>query len=332
MEDFRPLGRAGEGAHGFVFKAMDKKTHRIVALKKICFNPNHPMPKNTMREICALRVLKAPNIVELYDIRGVESSVVLVMEYLPCSLSDVISYIENPINLSQIKTYMKMFLCGVNFMHRNHIMHRDLKPSNLLISHSGVLKIADFGLARIYKKTDLRTYSHQVATRWYRAPELLYGSRTYTLKIDIWSVGCILGEMINKKPLFPILSQGETDIEQLAIVLGTLGTPDEEIWPGVTSLPDYKKISFSRTTPKTWDTVVPNADEHTLDLIASMLRYNEAERPEADEALNNDFFFVSPRPAPMKEMPPISKIKMKMNEKLSTFEHVLENFPRTNFR
>ncbi|KAK9892290.1 hypothetical protein WA026_019096 [Henosepilachna vigintioctopunctata] len=218
-------------------------------------------------------------IVELVDIRGVENSVVLVMEYLPCSLSDVIRYVEKPITLAQTKTYIQMCLSGVSYMHNNHIMHRDLKPSNLLISHSGILKIADFGLARIYKKTDLRTYSHQVATRWYRAPELLYGSRTYTPKVDIWSVGCILGEMIHRKPLFP----GETDIEQLAIVLGTLGTPDEIIWPGVTSLPDYNKISFSHTSPKSWKTVIPDGDKQSLNIIATMLQYNEAERPSAEE-------------------------------------------------
>ncbi|KAK9892289.1 hypothetical protein WA026_019096 [Henosepilachna vigintioctopunctata] len=321
MDDFKPLGRAGEGAHGFVFKAMDKKTHKIVALKKISFNPNHPMPKNTMREICALRVLKSPNIVELVDIRGVENSVVLVMEYLPCSLSDVIRYVEKPITLAQTKTYIQMCLSGVSYMHNNHIMHRDLKPSNLLISHSGILKIADFGLARIYKKTDLRTYSHQVATRWYRAPELLYGSRTYTPKVDIWSVGCILGEMIHRKPLFP----GETDIEQLAIVLGTLGTPDEIIWPGVTSLPDYNKISFSHTSPKSWKTVIPDGDKQSLNIIATMLQYNEAERPSAEEALNHDFFFVAPVPASLQEMPIINDIKTKMNRKLATFDSNLDD-------
>ncbi|KAL3287372.1 hypothetical protein HHI36_001846 [Cryptolaemus montrouzieri] len=326
MEDFRLLGRAGEGAHGFVFKAIDRKSHKIVALKKISFNPNHPMPKNTMREICALRVLKSTNIVELIDIRGVESSILLVMEYLPCCLSDVIRFVENPILLSQIKTYMKMCLSGIHFMHSNNIMHRDLKPANLLISHSGVLKIADFGLARIYKRSDFRTYSHQVATRWYRAPELLYGSRTYTPKVDIWSVGCILGEMINKKPLFP----GETDIEQLAIVLGTLGTPDEDIWPGITSLPDYNKISFSHSEPKSWNAVIPNGDEQTLSLIASMLQYNEAERPTGAEALNHDFFFVSPRPASMKEMPIISRIKTSMNKKLSSFEHLFGDFSQVS--
>lgn len=323
MEEFKPLGKAGEGAHGLVFKGVDKKTHKIVALKKIGVNANQPIPKNTMREICALRVLKCENIVELFNIKGVGSSVILVMEYLPCSLSDVMKDLKAGVTISHIKTYMKMFLNGVAYMHDCHIIHRDLKPANLLLSEYGVLKIADFGLARIYKKSDLRTYSHQVATRWYRAPELLYGSRTYTPAVDIWSIGCILAEMIIKKPLFP----GETDIEQLAIVLGTLGTPNEDIWPGLSTLPDYNKISFSHTPPKNWCLVIPDADKVTLDLIISILQYNEVKRPSAHEMLLHDFFFVVPLPASMDQMPDITKIKNRIDKrKTKSFDLVFDFF------
>lgn len=155
------------------------------------------------------------------------SSVVLVMEFLPCSLQEVLKKTE--LDLPQIKSYSKMLLKGVEFMHRNHIMHRvrykfqfifyaikyleiyfifqDIKPANLLISPKRVLKIADFGLARIYNDQELsRNYSHQVATRWYRAPELLYGSKSYTPSVDMWAVGCIIAEMVNRTPLFAVSS------------------------------------------------------------------------------------------------------------------------------
>ncbi|KAG5885561.1 Cyclin-dependent kinase 20 [Gonioctena quinquepunctata] len=274
MNNYKILGRAGEGAHGFVFKGLDLRDKSIVALKKITVNPNFGIPKNVMREMCVLRVLCYKNIVKLVEITCVGSSVVLVMEYLPWSLADVLKKTEIKLTLPQIKTYAKMVLNGVNFMHQNHIMHRDLKPANLLISKKGVLKIADFGLARIYDTKKSRLYSHQVATRWYRAPELLYGSKTYNLSVDMWSVGCIIAEMISGQPLFP----GETDIEQLAIVLGTLGTPNEEVWPGLTQLPDYNKIAFSHSFPKSWSIILPTADEASLQLISKILIYDENKR------------------------------------------------------
>nr|XP_023029574.1 cyclin-dependent kinase 20 [Leptinotarsa decemlineata] len=270
MNNYKLLGRAGEGAHGFVFKGKDLRNESIVALKKITVNPNLGIPKSVMREICALRVLKYKNIVKLFEVSCVGSSVVLVMEYLPWSLADLLKTHEINLSLAQIKSYTRMVLNGVNFMHHNHIMHRDLKPANLLISRKGILKIADFGLARIYDMDKSRLYSHQVATRWYRAPELLYGSRSYTLSVDIWSVGCIIAEMISRQPLFP----GETDIEQLAIVLSTLGTPNERVWPGLTQLPDYNKIAFSPSVPKSWSIILPMADDATLQLISKMLIYD----------------------------------------------------------
>jgi cell cycle related kinase len=150
----------------------------------------------------------------------VDSTVLLVMEYLQRSLAEVLKDIEKPLTMPQIKTYTKMILLGIDAMHSSRIMHRvkrptgtpvaindqfqDLKPANLLIDNHGVLKIADFGLSRIYNENKDRLYTHQVGTRWYRAPELLYGSQRYTPAVDMWAVGCILAEMIDKQPLFPV--------------------------------------------------------------------------------------------------------------------------------
>ncbi|CAH1992592.1 unnamed protein product [Acanthoscelides obtectus] len=263
MNNYKLIGRAGEGAHGFVFKGLDLRTQKYVALKKVAVNPNVGIPKNIFREICSLRVLKFRNIVKLIEVTSMGSSVILVMEYLPWSLADVLKNYDKSLTLSQIKTYSKMMLNGIDYIHQNHIMHRDMKPANLMISEKGVLKIADFGLARIYDETTPTLYSHQVATRWYRAPELLYGSRNYTQSVDMWSVGCIIAEMVNGQPLFP----GETDIEQLAIVLDTLGTPNDETWPELKELPDYNKIVFTPSTPKSWRIILSTADSSTVSLI-----------------------------------------------------------------
>ncbi|CAG9840479.1 unnamed protein product [Diabrotica balteata] len=321
MNNYKIVGRAGEGAHGFVFKGIDVRTETLTALKKITINPNKDIPKPVMREILALRVLKHPNILSLLEVFTVGSSVVLVMEYLPMSLYEILKNKELTLTLGQIKTYLKMLLRGINYMHHNHIMHRDIKPANLLISKKGILKIADFGLARIYDHEKRRLYSHQVATRWYRAPELLYGSRTYNMAVDMWSVGCILAEMIMRKPLFP----GETDIEQLAIVLGTLGTPNSETWPGLTQLPDYNKIAFTHTEPKEWSAILSEIDPATIKLISKILIYDQNKRMTAKEALRDKFFQEKPFPCKLSQMPKLEDWKSNDSLNFTEFDKIFNS-------
>lgn len=172
-----------------------------------------------------------------------------------------------------------MLLEGVAYVHEKNIIHRDLKPANLLLNNEGILKIADFGLGRLLWEGISKPYSHQVATRWYRAPELLYGAKYYTVAIDMWSVGCIFGEMYNNSPLFP----GETDIEQLAIVLKYLGSPTTESWPELSTLPDYNKITFPYNKGTTWEIIVQDAEPETIDLIKQILIYNSSNRLSAKE-------------------------------------------------
>lgn len=301
MEQYTILGRVGEGAHGIVLKAKHIESGEVVALKKIPLRKlEDGIPNTALREIKALQEIEDnPYVVKLREVFPHGSSLVLEFEYMFSDLSEVIRNCDKPLTEAQVKSYMLMLLKGVAFCHENNIMHRDLKPANLLISSTGHLKIADFGLARVFQNKANRLYSHQVATRWYRAPELLYGARKYDEGVDLWAVGCIFGELLNNSPLFP----GENDIKQLCCVQGVLGTPNEKIWPGMHELPDYNKITFPETDPVPFEEVVPDASKEAVDLLKKFLVYQSKQRISAKEALVNPYFFTEPLPAHHSELP-----------------------------
>jgi cyclin-dependent kinase 7 len=187
--------------------------------------------RTALREIKLLQELSHKNIIGLLDVFGHRSNVSLVFEFMDTDLEVIIK--DNSIILTpaHIKSYTLMTLEGLEYMHLNWILHRDLKPNNLLLDRRGVLKLADFGLAKSFGSPG-RIYTHQVVTRWYRAPELLFGARMYGTGVDIWAVGCILAELLLRVPLLP----GETDLDQLHKIVQAFGTPDESIWPVINSL------------------------------------------------------------------------------------------------
>ena len=179
----------------------------------------------------------------MIDVFGHKSNVSLVMDFMDTDLEVIIK--DNGIILTpaHIKSYILQTLLGLEYLHSNWILHRDLKPNNLLMNQDGVLKIADFGLAKFYGSPN-RQYTHIVVTRWYRAPELLFGARNYGTGVDVWAVGCILAELLLRIPFLA----GDTDLDQLAKIFQALGTPTEENWPGHNKLPDF--VQF-KTYPST---------------------------------------------------------------------------------
>ncbi|XP_004870147.1 cyclin-dependent kinase 20 isoform X2 [Heterocephalus glaber] len=282
MDQYCILGRIGEGAHGIVFKAKHVETGEIVALKKVALRRlEDGIPNQALREIKSLQEIEDNQyVVQLKAVFPHGMGFVLAFEFMLSDLAEVVRHAQRPLAPAQVKSYLQMLLKGVTFCHANNIVHRDLKPANLLISASGQLKIADFGLARIFSPDGSRLYTHQVATRWYRAPELLYGARQYDQSVDLWAVGCIMGELLNGSPLFP----GENDIEQLCCVLRILGTPSPQVWPEITELPDYKKISFKEQAPVPLEEVLPDASPQALDLLGHFLLYPPHQRIAASQA------------------------------------------------
>lgn len=210
----------------------------------------------------------------------------LVFEYLDQDLKKYMDYAGTKLQPKLVKSYLHQLLRGIAFCHSHRILHRDLKPQNLLLDRQGVLKLADFGLARAFG-VPVRTYTHEVITLWYRAPEILLGSRQYSTPVDIWSCACIFVEMLTRLPLFP----GDSEIDQLFRIFRALGTPSEASWPGVTELPDFK-ASFPRwvAQPLTSACKELSADPLALDLIEKMLVYEPAKRISARDALQHPYF------------------------------------------
>lgn len=183
-----------------------------------------------------------------------------------------------------IKSFMYQLLRGIDFCHQNRVLHRDLKPQNLLINSKGLLKLGDFGLARAFG-IPVNTFSNEVVTLWYRAPDVLLGSRTYNTSIDIWSAGCIMAEMYTGRPLFP----GTTNEDQITRIFRIMGTPTERSWPGITQLPEYKP-TFQMYATQDLRNILPAIDPNGIDLLQRMLQVRPELRISAQDALQHPWF------------------------------------------
>ncbi|MED6209775.1 hypothetical protein PIB30_058003 [Stylosanthes scabra] len=238
VDEFERLNKIDEGTYGVVYRARDKKTGEIVALKKVKMEKEREgFPLTSLREINILLSFHHPSIVDVKEVVVGSSldSIFMVMEYMEHDLKGLMEAMKQPFSQSEVKCLMIQLLEGVKYLHDNWVLHRDLKTSNLLLNNRGELKICDFGLARQYG-SPLKPYTHLVVTLWYRAPELLLGSKQYSTAIDMWSLGCIMAELLSKEPLF----NGKTEFDQLDKIFKILGTPNETIWPGFSKLPGVK--------------------------------------------------------------------------------------------
>ncbi|KAH7701034.1 cyclin-dependent kinase 7 [Aphelenchoides avenae] len=291
---YEKIKHLGEGQFANVYKAKNLETGEIVAIKKIKLGSRAEardgINRTALREIKLLQEIHHDNIINLRDVTGDKTNVSLVFDFMETDLENVIKDRSIILQLTHIKNISMQTLLGLEHLHRHWILHRDLKPNNLLMNSAGRIKIADFGLARFYGSPN-RYYTHQVVTRWYRAPELLYGARAYGVGVDIWAVGCIIGELLLRTPIFP----GESDLDQLVKTYKILGIPTEEDWPGITSLPDYIQVTGNgEQMGYDLKMVFTAASDDLIELIWQCLRFDPLKRWTATQALQARYFQTEP--------------------------------------
>ncbi|XP_078171899.1 cyclin-dependent kinase G-2-like [Carex rostrata] len=308
VDEFERLNKINEGTYGVVYRARDKKSGEVVALKKVKMEKEKEgFPMTALREINILLSFHHPSIVDVKEVvvGSTMDSIFMVMEYMEHDLKGVMETMKQPYSQSEVKCLMLQLLEGTMYLHHNWVLHRDLKTSNLLLNNRGELKICDFGLARQYG-SPLKPYTPLVVTLWYRAPELLLGAKEYSTAIDMWSVGCIMAELLAKEPLF----NGQNEKEQIDKIFKTLGTPNENIWPGYKNLPGSKvvftKQPYNRLRekfPPTSFSGRPTLSEAGFDLLNKLLTYDPERRISAKEALRHPWFSEVPLPKSRDFMP-----------------------------
>ena len=263
-----------------------------------------------MREIQALKYLDGhPNVIQLKDVLLDGDTIIMTFEYLVNDLYDILNNMgEGGLSEHQILYVIYQLLCAVN----NEIIHRDLKPSNIMFDKTGVLKLIDYGWARVdvlqleeYKDwfSDTQNdeiansegsgdqiinrwwpkYSLEVGTRWYKAPEMLLGSKTYDNSIDVWAIGCIFAELMGDKPIF----KGMNDIEQIIMIIRTLGTPNHETWPEFEQLPDYHKLVFPDSQGIDLRDHFSNQSSELVKFMSKFLQFNPKSRISIEDALSD---------------------------------------------
>ncbi|KAK4291254.1 hypothetical protein Pmani_028116 [Petrolisthes manimaculis] len=320
---YERLAKIGQGTFGEVFKARDRRTGKVVALKKILMeNEKEGFPITALREIRILKLLRHENVVNLLEIARTKgppppglqkpakatphmsslSTFFLVFEFCEHDLAGLLSNVNVKFNLGEIKKVMQQLLNGLYYIHSNKILHRDLKASNVLITKNGILKLADFGLARAFSTSrgGPNRYTNRVVTLWYRPPELLLGERNYGPPVDMWGAGCIMAEMWTRTPIL----QGSTEQHQLALITKLCGSITPEIWPSVENYDLFNKMELVKGQQRRVCERLKHyvRDSLALDLLDKLLTLDPSKRTDSSSALDHDFFWTDPMPGDLSKM------------------------------
>ncbi|XP_073526093.1 uncharacterized protein [Phyllobates terribilis] len=284
MERYKIIKEVGDGTFGSVWRAINKQTGEVVAVKKMkkkyyswdeCIN---------LREVKSLRRMKHPNIVKLKEVIREHDILHFIFEYMEFNLYQLMKDRAKPFTESEIRNWcFQVFFQGLVYMHSRGYFHRDLKPENLLVSKN-VIKLADFGLAREINSS--APYTEYVSTRWYRAPEVLLQSRTYTPAVDMWAMGAIMAELFSLRPLFP----GSSEADEISKICSVIGTPTDETWSQGIQLARSMNYQFPLLPGVKLSMLMPSASEDAISLMRALCSWDPCKRPTASEVLQHPFF------------------------------------------
>lgn len=326
-ELYNNLKAIQEGRHGVVYKAKDKNTGEVVALKNMKNEKDRDAGGFStvfMREVNILFEIQHPNIVTLREVVHVsqeddeeceDANWFLVMEFVPHDLKDIITTMKTPFSEAQVKHLMVQLIGAVAALHEAWVVHRDLKTANLLLDSRGTLKVCDLGMARSFGegRKPVRNFTEEVISRWYRPPEIIVGKKDYTENVDVWSIGCIFGELLQRAVLLP----GESEIDQLHKTWALIGSPTPATWPEYSGLIAAKNMTFKTSAsslrakfPKVGydpdyvhgeNCKTTSLSDAGLSLFGQLLMCNPAKRPSAAECLDHNYFCESPSAEPLSE-------------------------------
>ncbi|KAH9827981.1 serine/threonine protein kinase, CMGC family, CDC2/CDK subfamily [Teratosphaeria destructans] len=308
---FHRLNHIQEGSYGSVARARHLPTGDVVALKQLKLHPHRDagFPVTALREIqCLTAARHHRHVVHLREVVCGEGpsrdNVYLVMDFLEHDLKTLQEEImDEPFLPSETKTLLLQLASALDFLHDHWILHRDLKTSNILLNNRGEIKLADFGMARFVGSPPPSNLTQLVVTLWYRAPELLLGAKQYDAAIDLWSLGCVFGELVAKTPLL----QGKNEVDQLGKIFTLCGIPATAMWPDFPSLPNARTLRLpppsTQSSSSHIRTRFPTLTHAGASLLDSLLALNPAHRPTARAMLDHPYFHEHPRPKPTAMFP-----------------------------
>ncbi|GLT91313.1 hypothetical protein SLE2022_092060 [Rubroshorea leprosula] len=283
MERYKLIKEVGDGTFGSVWRGINKLSGEVVAIKRMKKKYYSWEDCVNLREVKSLRKMNHPNIVKLKEVIREHDILYFVFEYMECNLYQLMKDREKLFSESVVRNWCFQVFQALSYMHQRGYFHRDLKPENLLVT-KGIIKIADFGLAREINSNP--PYTEYVSTRWYRAPEVLLQSYVYSSKVDMWAMGAIMAELFTLRPLFP----GSSEADEIYKICSVIGTPTQDSWPDGLNLARAINYQFPQLAGVQLSALMPSVSKDAIDLITSLCSWDPCNRPTAAEALQHPFF------------------------------------------